>query len=67
VVSVKPALLARVLDTTRQYKVAAHQIGRVTGDDGLRIEHEGHAVIDSPLEALRDAWAGSLERTLAGR
>jgi phosphoribosylformylglycinamidine synthase II len=67
VVSVKPALLARVLDTTRQYKVAAHQIGRVTGDDGLRIEHEGHAVIDSSLEALRDAWAGSLERTLAGR
>ena len=64
VVSVTPSKLAAVLDTARQYKVAAHQIGQVTRGDAFRIQHKGRAVIDSSLEALRDAWAHSLERTL---
>jgi phosphoribosylformylglycinamidine synthase len=64
VVSVKPTSLAAVLDTARQYKVAAHQIGQVTRGDAFRIEHKGRAVIDSPVEALRDAWANSLELIL---
>jgi len=33
----------------------------------LRIEVQGHAAIDSPLDALRDVWANSLERTLAAK
>jgi len=33
----------------------------------LRIEHKGRAVIDCSVESLRDAWAHSLERTLASK
>jgi len=47
--------------------VAAHQIGQVTRDGSFRIEHKGHAVIDSSVESLRDVWAHSLERTLASK
>ena len=64
VVSVTPSKLAAVLDTARQYKVAAHQIGQVTRGDAFRIQHKGRAVIDSSVETLRDAWAHSLERAL---
>jgi phosphoribosylformylglycinamidine synthase len=64
VVSVTPSKLAAVLDTARQYKVAAHQIGQVTRGDAFRIEHKGRAVIDCSVETLRDAWAHSLERAL---
>jgi phosphoribosylformylglycinamidine synthase len=65
VVSVTPSKLAGVLDTARQYKVAAHQIGQVTRGDAFRIELKGRAVINSSVETLRDAWALSLERALA--
>ena len=65
VVSVTPSKLAAALDTARQYKVAAHQIGQVTRGDAFRIEYRGRAVIDSSVETLRDAWAHSLERALA--
>jgi phosphoribosylformylglycinamidine synthase II len=64
VVSVTPSKLAAVLDTARQYKVAAHQIGQVTRGDAFRIEYKGRAVIDSSFETLCDAWAHSLERAL---
>jgi phosphoribosylformylglycinamidine synthase II len=64
VVSITPSKLAAVLNTARQYKVAAHQIGQVTRGDAFRIEDKGRAVIDSPVEVLRDAWAQSLERAL---
>jgi len=67
VLSVTPSRLAAVLDTARQYNVAAHQIGQVTRDGSFRIEHKGRAVIDSSVETLRDAWAHSLERTLASK
>jgi phosphoribosylformylglycinamidine synthase len=66
VVSVKPWLLARVLDTARQYEVAASEIGKVSRGDTFRIEHQGFVVIDSSVEALHNAWAHSLERTLRG-
>jgi len=66
IVSVKSTLLARVLETARQYNVAAQSIGQVIRGDEFRIQYEGRAVIDSPLELLRDAWANSLERTLVG-
>ena len=64
VVSVTPSKLAAVLATARQYNVATHQIGQVTRGDAFRIEYKGRAVIDSSVEALRDAWAHSLERAL---
>ncbi len=64
VVSVKSSLVARVLETARQYNVTAEQIGQVTRDKTLRIEYKGHAVIDSPVEELRDVWTHSLERAV---
>ncbi len=64
VVSVKSSLLARVLDSARQYGVTAQQIGQVTRDKGFRIQYKGSAAIDSPLDTLRDVWAHSLERAL---
>jgi phosphoribosylformylglycinamidine synthase II len=67
VVSVKSSLLARVLDSARQYGVAAQQIGQVTRDKGFRIQYKGSAAIDSPLDTLRDVWAHSLERALNAR
>ena len=67
IVSVTPSKLAAVLDTARQYKVAAHQIGQVTRGDVFRIQYKGREAIDSSVETLRDAWAHSLERTLIAK
>jgi phosphoribosylformylglycinamidine synthase subunit PurL len=67
VVSVTPSKLAAVLDTARQYNMAARELGQVTRDGSFRIEHKGRAVIDSSVETLRDAWAHSLERTLTSK
>jgi hypothetical protein len=44
--------------------VAAWQIGRVTLSGALCIQYEGSAVIDSPVEKLRDGWAHSIERSV---
>jgi phosphoribosylformylglycinamidine synthase II len=67
VVSVTPSKLAAVLNTARQYNVAVRELGQVTRDSSFRIEHKGRAVIESSVESLRDAWAHSLERTLAAK
>ncbi len=67
VVSVKSSLLARVLESARQYGVTAQQIGQVTRDKAFRIQYKRSAAIDSPLESLRDVWAHSLERALKVR
>jgi len=67
VVSVAPTKLAAVLATARQYGVGAREIGTVNLAGSLRIEYKGSAVIDSPLDRLRDVWANSLERTLNSR
>ena len=62
VVSVAPAKLAALQAIARQYNVTASEIGQVTESASLRIEHKGRAVIDSPVEDVRDVWANSLER-----
>jgi phosphoribosylformylglycinamidine synthase len=67
VVSVTSSKLGAVLNTARQYNVAARELGKVTRDGPFRIEHKGRAVINGPIETLRDAWAYSLERVLAQR
>ncbi|HEY1424390.1 MAG TPA: AIR synthase related protein, partial [Candidatus Acidoferrum sp.] len=64
-VTAAPAKLAALQAIARQYTVAAQQIGQVTADAALRIEYKGRAIIDSPVENLRDVWAYSLERTIA--
>src|SRR5579872_5461933 len=57
IVSVAPENLPAVLATARQYGVAAREIGKVHLAPALRIEYKGLAVVDSPLDALRDVWA----------
>ena len=64
VISVAPARLAALREIARQYGVAASELGQVTREPSLRIEYKGRTIIDSPVEALRDVWANSLERTL---
>jgi phosphoribosylformylglycinamidine synthase subunit PurL len=64
ILSVAPTNLAAVLATARQYNVGAREIGNVHLAPTLRIEYKGSAVIDSPLDPLRDVWANSLERII---
>jgi phosphoribosylformylglycinamidine synthase len=67
IVSVSPTKLAALRATARQYGVGAHEIGKVTRDNSLRIEYKGHTVVQSDVLALRDVWANSLERIIAGK
>jgi phosphoribosylformylglycinamidine synthase len=67
VVSVNSTNLARLLDIARQYHVAAREIGQVTRNNVFRIQYKERAVIDSPVDSLRDTWANSLERALKVR
>ncbi len=64
VVSVAPENLAALRTTARQYGVGAHEIGKVTRDNLLRIKYKGRSVISAPVPALKDVWAHSLERSL---
>jgi len=67
IVSVSPAMLARVRETARQYHVAEHQIGEVVRDGTFRIQYRGGMLIDSRVGSLHDIWTNSLERTLTVR
>jgi phosphoribosylformylglycinamidine synthase subunit PurL len=67
VVSVDAAKLAALREIARQYDVVASELGQVTQSPSLRIEYMGRAVIDSPLESLREVWGSSLERTINER
>jgi phosphoribosylformylglycinamidine (FGAM) synthase-like enzyme len=53
-----------VLQTSRKYGVSAVRIGEVTANGIFRIELNGSAIIEEPVETLRDIWARSLERAL---
>jgi phosphoribosylformylglycinamidine synthase len=67
IVSLPPEKIGALQSIARQYSVAADQIGQVTSTGSLCIEYKGHAVIESPVEKLRDIWANSLERTLQSK
>ncbi len=64
VVSVSPEKLTALRDTARQYGVGAHEIGKVTGDDTLRIQYKGRAVVSGAVDTLREIWSNSLQKTL---
>jgi phosphoribosylformylglycinamidine synthase subunit PurL len=64
ILSVAPAEVAAVLATARQYGVGAREIGKVTGDNLLRIEYKGHTAVSAPVPALKEVWTHSLERKL---
>ena len=67
VVSVAPTKLAALLETARQYGVGAREIGKAHLGNTLRIEYKGGAVIDCPVDSLRDVWANSLEQNVKVR
>jgi phosphoribosylformylglycinamidine synthase II len=67
VVTVSPDKLDAVLAIARQYSVVAEKIGGVSAGGAFRIVYNGLPVIYENVDALRDAWANSLERTLASR
>jgi phosphoribosylformylglycinamidine synthase subunit PurL len=64
VVSVSSEKLGALRNTARQYGVGAHEIGKVTGDNLLRIEYKGRAVAAAAIPELKEIWAHSLERIL---
>jgi phosphoribosylformylglycinamidine synthase II len=63
VVSVDPALLARVSSIAAQYNVRASRIGAVARGD-FRIEYEGASAIQGPLDSFRKVWSDSLAKEL---
>jgi len=65
IVSVSPALLARVDAIAAQWKVAARRIGTVVRGD-FRIEHKGAAVIRGNVDSFRQIWSQSLEKAIEG-
>jgi phosphoribosylformylglycinamidine synthase II len=67
IVSVSPIKLAALRATARQYGVGAHEIGKVTRDNSLRIEYKGHTVVQSDALSLNDVWAHSLEHALKAK
>jgi phosphoribosylformylglycinamidine synthase subunit PurL len=59
VVSVKPALLARIAAIAAEYKVGAAQIGSVTRGE-FHIQFRGVSLIHGPLAEFFRAWSESL-------
>jgi phosphoribosylformylglycinamidine synthase subunit PurL len=64
IVGVAAEKVAALRTIARQYDVQATEVGEVNRHGSLRIEYEGRAVVDSPVDRLREVWANSLERTL---
>ena len=64
IVSATAGKVGAVLASAREYGVGAREIGKVTRDNRLRIQYSGNAVIVSPVSALQDTWANSLQRHL---
>ncbi|MDQ1407918.1 MAG: phosphoribosylformylglycinamidine synthase subunit PurL [Acidobacteriaceae bacterium] len=64
VISVSQASLNAVLEIAKKHGVSAGQIGGVTANGIFRIELNGSAIIEEPVETLRDIWVHSLERAL---
>ena len=65
VVSVVPALLARVDAIAAQWEVTAQRIGTVVRGE-FRIEYKGAAVIRGNVDSFRQIWAESLEKAIEG-
>ncbi|MGB7022583.1 MAG: phosphoribosylformylglycinamidine synthase subunit PurL [Candidatus Acidiferrales bacterium] len=63
IVSASPASLARVLAIAAQYKVEAHQIGKVIRGE-FCIQLNGQPRIRAAVNLLRQIWATALERAL---
>jgi len=63
VVSVAPALLARVNEIAAQYQVRAQRIGTITRGE-FRIQYQGAGVIQGGIESFRRVWSESLQKAI---
>jgi phosphoribosylformylglycinamidine synthase len=63
IVSTSPPSLARVLAIAAQYKVKAHQIGKVTHGE-FCIQLNGQPRIRAAVDSLRQIWVTALEHAL---
>jgi phosphoribosylformylglycinamidine synthase subunit PurL len=63
IVSVSPALLARVQSIAAQYNVKALRIGEVTRGE-FKIEHQVGAVIRGNIDSFQKRWSESLSTVL---
>jgi phosphoribosylformylglycinamidine synthase subunit PurL len=63
VVSVAPALLARVNEIAAQYQVRAQRVGTVTRGE-FRILYQGAAVIQGSIESFRRVWSELLPKAI---
>jgi phosphoribosylformylglycinamidine synthase II len=63
IVSTSPPSLARVLAIAAQYKVEAHQLGKVTRGE-FRIQWNSQPRIRAAVDSLRQIWATALEHAL---
>ncbi|HEV2183010.1 MAG TPA: AIR synthase related protein, partial [Candidatus Acidoferrales bacterium] len=66
IVSTSPPSLARVLAIAAQYKVEAHQIGKVTRGE-FCIQLNGQPRIRAAVDSLRQIWATALEHALSNK
>jgi phosphoribosylformylglycinamidine synthase II len=64
IVSAPATSVAAILDTARQYGVAATAIGAVTRDASFRVAVNGQLALDSGVDSLRDSWANGLVRAM---
>jgi phosphoribosylformylglycinamidine synthase subunit PurL len=64
VVSLAPEDLDTLVAAAQEHGVFARQIGKVIRDNRFRIQYNGSAAVDSPLDTVHDAWGNSLEYTL---
>jgi len=64
IVSAPASSIAAVLETARQYGMAATTIGAVTRDASFRVAINGQPALDSGVDSLRDAWANGLARAM---
>ncbi|MBZ5527122.1 MAG: phosphoribosylformylglycinamidine synthase subunit PurL [Acidobacteriia bacterium] len=64
IVSAPATSVAAILDTARQYGVAATAIGTVTRDASFRVAVNGQPALDSGVDSLRDPWANGLVRAM---
>ena len=63
VVSLSPAMLARVAAIAAQYSIQTKQFGTV-GRGSFRIQHKGVPVIQGSVDSFRQSWSESLRKAL---
>ncbi len=64
ILSLAPEEAAAIKQLADAQKVRVREIGKVTRDNQVRIQHKGLTVVSAGVESLKDTWANSIERAL---